>query len=194
MIRRPPRSTRTDTLFPYTTLCRSAAIKAAPLWAHWPARLKRLESGPLADLVPNAQIWLDGGHNPAAGEALGKHFHTNLAPGQQILLILGMLSNKDPGGFLAPLRDYIGSLHAVPVPEPVHHTPAALVELVSRWDIAAQAHDCVKTLLRALNDYGSSSILIAVSLYLAGDVFPQNDQLPTFSFQHLHFGCGLLLV
>src|SRR3546814_10439493 len=26
MIRRPPRSTRTDTLFPYTTLCRSAAM------------------------------------------------------------------------------------------------------------------------------------------------------------------------
>src|SRR3546814_12856379 len=25
MIRRPPRSTRTDTLFPYTTLCRSLA-------------------------------------------------------------------------------------------------------------------------------------------------------------------------
>src|SRR3546814_11524819 len=29
MIRRPPRSTRTDTLFPYTTLFRSAAAKAA---------------------------------------------------------------------------------------------------------------------------------------------------------------------
>src|SRR3546814_16393486 len=28
MIRRPPRSTRTDTLFPYTTLFRSAAIDA----------------------------------------------------------------------------------------------------------------------------------------------------------------------
>src|SRR3546814_4885150 len=28
MIRRPPRSTRTDTLFPYTTLCRSAAVHA----------------------------------------------------------------------------------------------------------------------------------------------------------------------
>src|SRR3546814_3693518 len=25
MLRRPPRSTRTDTLFPYTTLCRAAA-------------------------------------------------------------------------------------------------------------------------------------------------------------------------
>src|SRR3546814_14129055 len=29
MIRRPPRSTRTDTLFPYTTLFRSAAVIAA---------------------------------------------------------------------------------------------------------------------------------------------------------------------
>src|SRR3546814_13952640 len=30
MIRRPPRSTRTDTLFPYTTLFRSAAQLATP--------------------------------------------------------------------------------------------------------------------------------------------------------------------
>src|SRR3546814_1166968 len=35
MIRRPPRSTRTDTLFPYTTLFRSAAVArwAQPRWA-----------------------------------------------------------------------------------------------------------------------------------------------------------------
>src|SRR3546814_4592655 len=31
MIRRPPRSTRTDTLFPYTTLCRSDAADKPPL-------------------------------------------------------------------------------------------------------------------------------------------------------------------
>src|SRR3546814_7646267 len=33
MIRRPPRSTRTDTLFPYTTLFRSARVSAADLRA-----------------------------------------------------------------------------------------------------------------------------------------------------------------
>src|SRR3546814_8226824 len=33
MIRRPPRSTRTDTLFPYTTLFRSAQVKSAVLLA-----------------------------------------------------------------------------------------------------------------------------------------------------------------
>src|SRR3546814_2945853 len=31
MIRRPPRSTRTDTLFPYTTLFRSLGLDPAPL-------------------------------------------------------------------------------------------------------------------------------------------------------------------
>src|SRR3546814_14530989 len=31
MIRRPPRSTRTDTLFPYTTLFRSTPSRASPL-------------------------------------------------------------------------------------------------------------------------------------------------------------------
>src|SRR3546814_2320355 len=34
MIRRPPRSTRTDTLFPYTTLVRSCTAKAP---SDWPA-------------------------------------------------------------------------------------------------------------------------------------------------------------
>src|SRR3546814_13309848 len=40
MIRRPPRSTRTDTLFPYTTLFRSAALPAGrhipPPCRDWP--------------------------------------------------------------------------------------------------------------------------------------------------------------
>src|SRR3546814_10908664 len=37
MIRRPPRSTRTDTLFPYTTLVRSA-LQHAPALPQWPRR------------------------------------------------------------------------------------------------------------------------------------------------------------
>src|SRR3546814_19117679 len=35
MIRRPPRSTRTDTLFPYTTLFRSVGATGAPDAAGW---------------------------------------------------------------------------------------------------------------------------------------------------------------
>src|SRR3546814_11691780 len=43
MIRRPPRSTRTDTLFPYTTLFRSAVIS-------YTLYLEELESGRSPDL------------------------------------------------------------------------------------------------------------------------------------------------
>src|SRR3546814_9518546 len=47
MIRRPPRSTLTDTLFPYTTLFRSSALGLAPAVAYRhkfrPAALRRIE-------------------------------------------------------------------------------------------------------------------------------------------------------
>src|SRR3546814_3833485 len=63
MIRRPPRSTRTDTLFPYTTLFRSLANKYEAL-GHPPdaAALKVLfakveEFGLISGLIPEA----DGG-------------------------------------------------------------------------------------------------------------------------------------
>src|SRR3546814_3162284 len=43
MIRRPPRSTRTDTLFPYTTLFRSALAVAGFLRRHGFALCRRLQ-------------------------------------------------------------------------------------------------------------------------------------------------------
>src|SRR3546814_19250378 len=41
MMRRPPRSTRTDTLFPYTTLCRSQAAPGAALMSEEDKRRNR---------------------------------------------------------------------------------------------------------------------------------------------------------
>src|SRR3546814_5076244 len=50
MMRRPPRSTRTDTLFPYTTLFRSARSEAATLDVHFGA-INRTERRIEAELV-----------------------------------------------------------------------------------------------------------------------------------------------
>ena len=47
---------------------RSRRIEAGLANADWPARMQRLKSGPLVDAAPpGSDIWLDGGHNPAAG-------------------------------------------------------------------------------------------------------------------------------
>src|SRR3546814_11658199 len=55
MIRRPPRSTRTDTLFPYTTLFRSAVLPPSP--HHRTGYAMR----PLPELTPeNTAFWTGG--------------------------------------------------------------------------------------------------------------------------------------
>lgn len=155
------------------------AIKAAPLWAHWPARLQRLEPGPLRNLLPGAtSLWLDGGHNPAAGEALAQHFRASLPPGGKVHLILGMLANKDPVGFLTPLRPHLASLQSVPVPDHDHHSPASLRSLAEEWMISGAAHADVSAALQALRNETEAPVLIAGSLYLAGEVLQRNGQLP----------------
>src|SRR3546814_18901409 len=55
MIRRPPRSTRTDTLFPYTTLFRSHPLVVTMSAGNSPARAKMLE-GLGAEVVLIAQV------------------------------------------------------------------------------------------------------------------------------------------
>src|SRR3546814_6213667 len=75
MIRRPPRSTRTDTLFPYTTLFRSAQLLVRPLRQH-DAQLHVL----IADLVALARrnalaLEAQGG----AGVGPGRDLHVDAA-------------------------------------------------------------------------------------------------------------------
>src|SRR3546814_14216814 len=52
MIRRPPRSTRTDTLFPYTTLFRSRLMQGkADAPEDWPKGMMEFHRAPLADVI-----------------------------------------------------------------------------------------------------------------------------------------------
>src|SRR3546814_20810419 len=64
MIRRPPRSTRTDTLFPYTTLFRSACRRCRPLPDR--ARLLKRVSCSARKLAPEFQGAPDDKPRPPA--------------------------------------------------------------------------------------------------------------------------------
>lgn len=151
----------------------NSAIATAAPQATWPARLQRLAPGPLADLLPpGIPLWLDGGHNPSAGEALAAALDGPVA------VVLGMLANKDAAGLLAPLAPRIERLVAVPVPDHEHHAPAALAGTaralgIPRSDIAPD----LPTALSLLAD--APAVLIAGSLYLAGEALALNDESPT---------------
>lgn len=158
-----------------------AAIKAAPLWAHWPARLQRLDHGPLLAPLPRATTaWLDGGHNEGAGEAISAFFTPDRLEGQRLQLLIGMLGNKDMDSYLGFFAGRVAHIHALPVPGHEHHGPERFAAVATQWGIACTAHDEPTAAIRAIAAQGDAApkILIGGSLYLAGEILRLNDQLP----------------
>ncbi|ARC87307.1 bifunctional folylpolyglutamate synthase/dihydrofolate synthase [Rhodovulum sp. MB263] len=150
------------------------ACEAAMTRADWPARLQRLRHGPLVDAAGRAELWLDGGHNPAAGKALAEAV-TRLSP-RPLHLVCGMLNTKDVAGFLKPLAAVSDSLTAVSIPGetatlPAEATRAAADASGFRADTAADVADAVARIAAATPE---ARILICGSLYLAGRVLREN--------------------
>jgi len=144
--------------------------------AQWPARLQRLSSGPLVDLLPAAwSLWLDGGHNAAAGEALATWAAEG---GQPLHLIYGMLNTKAAEDFLRPLAPYVRSLQAVAIPgEPNSLDPEAAAAHARACGIEAFPRQSVREAMQAAvsnAESGSARVLICGSLYLAGRVLADN--------------------
>jgi dihydrofolate synthase/folylpolyglutamate synthase len=131
--------------------------------ARWPARLQRLRAGPLTELVTGREVWLDGGHNPDAGAAIARHF------AGPVHLVIGMLANKNPLAIVEPLGDRIASLSVVPITGSECHPAEA-------FGPRATAFGSVEEALRAIGSEGP--ILIAGSLYLAGEVLRANEEIP----------------
>lgn len=147
-----------------------SAMAAAMEWTRWPARMQRLAQGPLTDLLPiGTEVWLDGGHNVDAGMAIAAHFAND---DRRIHLVTGMLANKDPSAIIAPLAGKLASIIVLPVPGHEHHSAAA-------FGANAKAADDMSDAIRSLSiDPERDLLLIAGSLYLAGDVLKANNQMP----------------
>jgi dihydrofolate synthase / folylpolyglutamate synthase len=150
-----------------------AALEAAP-GADWPARMQRLRIGPLSRIAPRAELWLDGGHNPAAGQALAATVEA--MPARPTYLICGMLNTKDVHGYLRPLAPQAASLHAVSIPG----EPATLRAEATRDAALACGHrattaaSVAAALAEIVRDAPEARVIICGSLYLAGQVLRDN--------------------
>ena len=151
-----------------------AAYEAAVTQARWPARMQRLLSGPLADAAPQAELWLDGGHNTAAGAALGAYLAT--LPPRPVHLICGMLKTKDATGFLTPLAAQASSLTAVSIPGEANTLSAEETAQAARSAglTAGTATSVAEALAKITADEPRARVLICGSLYLAGSVLREN--------------------
>jgi dihydrofolate synthase / folylpolyglutamate synthase len=148
--------------------------EAAVTRAEWPARMQRLRRGPLVDLAPGVELWLDGGHNPAGGEAIA----ATLAgmPRRPTHAICGMLNTKDISGYLRPLAPHLAGLHAVSIPGEANTLPAAVTATAARAAgiTATEADSVASALADIARADPAARVLICGSLYLAGSVLREN--------------------
>lgn len=153
---------------PNTALARGAGQ------AVWPARLQRLH-GRLAEMLPNGfELWLDGGHNPGAGEALADHLAEWRDP---VHLVVGMKQTKDPSGFLRPLLPHAESVWAVA--EPGQHLALPIEEIVRASGGQARPGPRVQDAIAAIaGTRPCRRVLICGSLYLAGEVLKLDGSVP----------------
>lgn len=152
------------------------AIECGLTEVRWPARMQRLDNGPLPSLLkPGTELWLDGGHNPAAGQALAQTLadFEDRSP-KPLVLIVGMLGLKDAVGFLAPFRGLARRVLTVPIPG-AHEMPYPadrLAEVAADIGLSAEPESGIDAALKRAEalEPGPKRILICGSLYLAGHV------------------------
>lgn len=150
------------------------AYDAAVTRAEWPARMQHLTTGKLADLARPADLWLDGGHNPAAGVVLAQTLQQQ--PPRPTHLICGMLNTKDIAGYLRPLAKVAQSLTAVSIPGEVNTIPAEQTAAQSNAiGLPATTANSVQDAIKSITaQHPNARILICGSLYLAGHVLREN--------------------
>lgn len=148
--------------------------EAAVTAANWPARMQRLRKGLLVSSAPQIELWLDGGHNPAAGEALAAHLRS--LPQRPTHLICGMLNTKDVTGYLRPLARVADSLTAVSIPGEANTLPAeTTAEIAQSAGFDTSSAVSVADALHAIAAREPEArVLICGSLYLAGHVLREN--------------------
>ncbi|EJN10241.1 folylpolyglutamate synthase/dihydrofolate synthase [Bradyrhizobium sp. YR681] len=161
-----------------------AAFEAGILGAEWPARMQRITSGELLAWGPQgSEIWLDGGHNAEGGRvaaaALGDLEERVSRP---LVVIAGMMANKDAKAFLANFAGLTRHIIAVPIPDteaamPVDRLADAARSLGMRIEIAPGIEPALRALAKLAYEV-PPRILITGSLYLAGHVLGLNGTPP----------------
>jgi dihydrofolate synthase/folylpolyglutamate synthase len=161
-----------------------AAFESGIAKAEWPARMQLLTHGRLKALAPaDSELWLDGGHNAEGGRAVAAALGDleERVP-RPLVLIIGMLANKDSAGFLAHFAGIARHVIAVPIPRQDKSLPADHVAGTARAiGIPAEGRGSLEDALAAigaLNLDPAPRILIAGSLYLAGEALALNGTPP----------------
>jgi dihydrofolate synthase/folylpolyglutamate synthase len=161
-----------------------SAFEAGVVNAEWPARMQRLAAGALVEQgPPGGELWLDGGHNAEGGRvaaaAVGDLEERVSRP---LVVIVGMMANKDAGAFLANFAGLTRHIVAVSIPDRDGAMPLdPLMDAARALGMRVESAVSVEAALRSIAQLAYEvppRILITGSLYLAGHVLAANGTPP----------------
>ncbi|AOG10983.1 MAG: bifunctional folylpolyglutamate synthase/dihydrofolate synthase [Alphaproteobacteria bacterium] len=157
----------------------------AMLSVEWPGRLQKLTEGRLVERAPaGAEIWLDGGHNPGAGEVIAEAMASmEERQARPLHLVIGMINTKDPIGFFRAFVDIAHNVYTVPITgSDVGLDPVALAQSAAEAGLKALPMESLGQALDAIRERSEDGvpprIMIGGSLYLAGNVLAENGTIP----------------
>jgi dihydrofolate synthase/folylpolyglutamate synthase len=163
---------------------RPEAFEAGMVKVEWPARMQRLSHGVLVELAPEgSELWLDGGHNADAGRAIAAALADleERVP-RPLVLVVGMLVTKDAAGFLQNFTGLARRVITVPVRQDKTIPADTLADVARAAGLPAISRDSVQDALASAGKLDLATpprILIAGSLYLAGEVLAANGTPPS---------------
>jgi dihydrofolate synthase / folylpolyglutamate synthase len=142
--------------------------------AEWPARMQNITNSLFGKLLQKgSELWLDGGHNPAAGSVIGDHFKND-----KLHLICGMMETKDTAGYLSHLAPITTELFGIHVDGEASHPATEIVKFAWSQNMKAETAQNVENALNKIDASKPVKVLICGSLYLAGQVLQDNNLIP----------------
>ncbi|HEX8044323.1 MAG TPA: folylpolyglutamate synthase/dihydrofolate synthase family protein [Rhizobium sp.] len=163
-----------------------AMMEKAMISVEWPGRLQRLTEGELLPHAPEgAEIWVDGGHNPGAGEVIAEAMASfEERQPRPLFLIIGMINTKDPVGYFKAFTGLAEKVYCVPIRgSEAMIDPVILANSAYDAGLVAEPMSTVRQALDEIRELAvpntpTPRILIGGSLYLVGDVLADNGTPP----------------
>ncbi len=137
----------------------------------WPGRFELLRRNPI--------FIADGAHNPhgvkGTAESIAHHF-----PGKKIILIMGVMADKDTDTMLDTLLPFVQRAYAVRPDNPRSLDPRLLADKINARGVPAQACESVESGVKAaFSGASEDDIICAVgSFYMYGDIADAVERIP----------------
>ena len=147
------------------------AMQAGVISATWQARMQKLQRGDIFDAIGHdADVWLDGGHNPSAGRAMADVL-ASFDDNRPAIFVMAMVDTKDATGYLSPMAKHIDKIYTVDIPDyPLSSRAEDLSALAQSLGIDATPCNSLQTAYQNLIAHRADNprIFITGSLYFAG--------------------------